>query len=390
MKIQIINYILVIGLLAFSGFPYFYDIDNNLLLFFFFSLFIWYNRSARISKKIIHYLILFLIIFIVQIFFFKFIPFYTILGFFVRLLCAYFVISSIKVDTFLNVLLRSMVFFSLISLIFYLPALFNDSLVSLYNTYAFSYSKQNLNPQILYTFLIFNLNFGDFSNIVLRNSGPFWEPGAFGGFLLISIFLNRIRNNTFFNLIGKILFFTLITTFSTSSYVILMLIILLLNFSLTVRNLLFSAGLVALFLFAYETTPFLKNKITQQLVDVDDSENYGNNRFESFIMDMNDFAKYPIFGRGISDQSRYDTDEIELNNRNNGISDFLVKFGIIAFLVYFIEMYKSLVTLGLFYNQNKKIGLLFYFTIILIGFSEPFYVFPFFFGLTLINSSSKF
>ena len=42
------------------------------------------------------------------------------------------------------------------------------------------------------TIIVYNFNMIDSSELI-RNCGPFWEPGAFGGLLIIAIILNIIN-----------------------------------------------------------------------------------------------------------------------------------------------------------------------------------------------------
>lgn len=73
---------------------------------------------------------------------------------------------------------------------------------------------------LLYTQL-YNINSEE---LALRNCGPFWEPGAYQGFLNLAITLliltNNIRDKKFWINIA-ILIVTIITTFSTGGYIVL-------------------------------------------------------------------------------------------------------------------------------------------------------------------------
>ncbi len=385
----IINYILVLGLVAFSGFPYFYDIDSHLIIFLIFSFFVWLTRKPQIKLNFLRFLSVFVLIFFLQLIIFKVFPLFSIAGFFAKVLLAYFVIQSMTINNFVNIYIRIIYFFSVISLIMFIPVLFDESLINFYESLSFSYVRGIDNINIRNTLFLLNLNFGDSLNIISRNSGPFWEPGAFGGFLIIALILNKIVYNKLFNYRGIIFTVAIVSTFSTTSYITLMFLIVTFRVSFSLTNIIVASLLIFLFSSIFQKIPFLQEKINFQTnrTASDDLSNSRKNRFGSFIVDMEDFLNYPISGRGVSNLTRYDTDDSELNNRNNGITDFLVKFGIIGFLFYFIGIYQSLKRIILFYKNKNKILLIFFFTLFLIGFSEPYFAFPFFIALSLLRTS---
>ena len=73
---------------------------------------------------------------------------------------------------------------------------------------------------IIYTQL-YNLNS---HGLVFRNCGPFWEPGAFQGFVNLAIIIellgNKVRDKKW-NLRMSIFVVTIITTYSTGGYIVL-------------------------------------------------------------------------------------------------------------------------------------------------------------------------
>ena len=77
---------------------------------------------------------------------------------------------------------------------------------------------------ILYTQL-YNPISGSFN---LRNCGPFWEPGAFQGFLNLALFINILYNkhDKYWMLQNIIFIVTIITTYSTGGYIALFTILL--------------------------------------------------------------------------------------------------------------------------------------------------------------------
>lgn len=62
---------------------------------------------------------------------------------------------------------------------------------------------------------------GNAPTVLVRNFGIFWEPGIYGSFLLIAMFLQVIADKNRVNWVRQIVFFlTLLTTFSTASLIL--------------------------------------------------------------------------------------------------------------------------------------------------------------------------
>jgi hypothetical protein len=92
----------------------------------------------------------------------------------------------------------------------------------------------------------------------------------------------------------------------------------------------------------------------------------------SAIVDFDTFIKYPIFGTGRENSSRYSSLEmVEMKHRNNGLTDFLVKYGILFFIFYFYMIRKTFISLSSYYFKNKTIwGNIALTAILIIGFSQ--------------------
>ena len=105
---------------------------------------------------------------------------------------------------------------------------------------------------------------------------------------------------------------------------------------------------------------------------------------KSLILDMRDITNSPFVGLGLDESTRYvDFKQYGATNRNNGVSDFLVKFGISGFLIYFLSMFYGTKKLILNLGRSKNFLSIFIILIFLLGFSEMYFQFPFFFALSL-------
>lgn len=379
---------MVLLLIAFSGFPGFYDNDSFLILFFIVSFIFWILRGSRISLNIIRFIFLFLFIFTIHILIFNHFPVWSIIGFFLRLISSYFILSSLKLTSFIKNYVLIISYSVIVSLIFYIPVLIYNPLIEIYNNFSYSFVGEQGN--IRNTLFFINLNFTDATSLFPRNPGPFWEPGAYGGFLIIAYFFNRFSLNNNFKLFEKLIVIGIISTFSTAAISTFMIIFLLNRIKFNPKNIILTPLILLSFIFIFDSVPFLRGKVESQFNEVitNDINKTSKNRLASFIADSRDFTKYPFFGRGISDLTRFDNvNNVKVNNRNNGVSDVLVKFGIFGFLYYFISMYRSIHFTAIFFKKNYKFSFLFFLTIIILGFSEPYFLFPFFFALIFLKSS---
>ena len=120
-------------------------------------------------------------------------------------------------------------------------------------------------------------------------------------------------------------------------------------------------------------------------MDVENAEY--NTRFKSFVLDFNDFLDNPFFGLGRAEETRFKgiTDH-KLNHRNNGVSNYLATYGLFAFVFYFFLIYSTFRYTCKYYSMNKPYYAFFGLLLIwFIGFSEDYFNYPFFIGLTMAH-----
>lgn len=193
-----------------------------------------------------------------------------------------------------------------------------------------------------------------------RNCGPFWEPGAFGGYLVCVAIL-------YFNKLGWlwkrhkkkciIILITILTTFSTQAYLSLFLVIVLykigdkLSFLKILGMILLSSIILIL---AYINIPFLGNKLDEQIVlsqNVDDHDSMlSANRFTTFIIEMSIFSESPFIGKTANQEILYGDypfilSEIDRNGgygSGSGISTNLAAYGMFPFLIWLLLSFDNL------------------------------------------------
>lgn len=199
----------------------------------------------------------------------------------------------------------------------------------------------------------------------LRNSGFMWEPKGFANVLILAITFNLVRNK--FKIISKqiiILFIALLTTQSTTGFIVVFTILPLFYIVNTkASNKIFFALVTIISVSLISQLGFMLDKIKYELTLteeyetlIDTKRDYDRTsislgRVGSFIVDFEDFKKKPIFGYGFQKDERTQNKWIKLV-RVNGFSDLLATYGIFGLLFYFIRYKRFYEILLGHYNLN--------------------------------------
>lgn len=197
---------------------------------------------------------------------------------------------------------------------------------------------------------IFFHNIHNTSNISTRNSGMFWEPGAFQGYLImvpmlfidnLSLLWKRYKRHCI------VLLIALLSTFSTTGYIafaIIMMYYVTMKLKNKFARILLVPMLTAALLFAYINIDFLGNKIDKQ-IERATSGSVTVDRLGSAILDWHYIKKNPITGNGLADVTRYEDHLMYkelIGGFSNGFTDVIAKFGIIFIVLYFVLVYRNL------------------------------------------------
>lgn len=197
---------------------------------------------------------------------------------------------------------------------------------------------------------LFFHNIHNTSNLSSRNSGMFWEPGAFQGYIIV-VPLMFIDNLSLlwrrYKRYCVVLLIALVTTFSTTGYIAFA-VIMLYYVAIKLRNkfariLLVPVLLMAL-IYAYTSLDFLGEKIDKQ-IERATSGYVTVDRLGSAILDWHYIKKNPLTGNGLADVTRYEDHLMYkelIGGFSNGFTDVIAKFGIIFIIVYFVLIYKNL------------------------------------------------
>ena len=226
-----------------------------------------------------------------------------------------------------------------------------------------------------------------------RNCSIFWEPGAFAGYLILGLIFQHIISQKTFSKKAKmnmvIIIIGILTTFSTMGYIALFSYIILLQTTKHVKKKL-PINLFAIILFgvfsayAFYSLPFLNEKISKELDSIkNESYNWRITRVGSIISDYEMIAKHPILGSGYN-YSAMGYDETLKAGMGNGFSDFVLKNGLLGFLLW---TYGVLSFLSISGNKKQIIGLLLILMLTLQG--EMFLNYPLYLSLMFLGTPSQ-
>jgi len=333
-----------------------------------FGMLLWRQDGNRVSKRFGTVCLCFLAIFVLQAFFFLFFPIITISGFFVRMFMVYAVCRIVRDFTraYINVLF----WLAIVSLCFFLP-------------------EQILRAngieirEIFIPFRTLHLGIYEF-NAPTRNSGMFWEAGAFGGYLLLAIIFLGLSKEHFrpraFWIRFVVLLISLLSTYSTVAYMIIP-FALLVYFRLRENKARAISTFVLFYAFALslEGGAFYLNSLNlaslgksnpvqaepdlyRANVDSDfifkkfytQSKNAFKsgpgryrNRFDDIVADSEYIRRRPLLGWGLNDQTRYMLHHGEEYGSGHGVglTDWLCKVGLAGLGVFSLCVLRSFIEL---------------------------------------------
>lgn len=387
---KITDYLLVYLLIAFSGVPFFYRAEITMMMAaMLLPACVFLFRRKKVHKFIFVYITIALVVQLLQMLKFNFLPLNTFLGLHLRILFAYMVLAIVG-SRFMKLYIDLLVISVIISLFFYffiyIPAfesLMVNKVAPLFENPFIKESNYKVWPNIiLYTFN----SQGEGITLLKRNSGPFWEPGAFAGFLTLAILFEIIRTGSLWTRKNRILIFGLITTFSTTGIIVLMFIVMSfiyvrmqLGGRLILIPLVLTIGVIS-----FQSVDFLGKKIKSKMSY--DMYSY-NTRFKSAAIDLKDFVDNPLVGVGRSSVTRYQGQQLDRRSmhRNNGVTNHLAMYGIFYFIAYFFMIYQGYKTYCMKQGINAKFALFCIISIFLIGFSEIYFNKVLFYALTMLH-----
>ena len=292
-------------------------------------------------------------------------------------IAGFFLIVMLK-EKFKKAYFNIMTFICIISLFFY-------ALMVLAN---YVPNIESLNTGSIYKgIFIWNARLGEIEN--KRNCGPFWEPGAFAGYILMVfiLYFNEWRYIwTFHRKKTIVLLLALITTFSSQGYISAFLLVgahLLKTVSHRdlVKFTIASIVSISLILVLYNSLPFLKEKVEEQLELTEswdsDQSLQSANRFTTTMVDIYNIQKRPLTGSSSDSYILYADFPFIINVVNqaggygsgSGMTVYMAQHGLVIFLIWLIMTLKSLIL----YYGRKRTAILVILVLLALGQGE-FYI----------------
>lgn len=346
--LRILNfYIPTFLLVGISGIPIFMT-DQFLIITFMYFLFLALSKKIKIYRSEVLIIFIFSVLFVVQFEIFSNYSFVTLLGTLLRMLIGLFYLKIMKKN----------IVFSFVS---------SMNVISLFSL--FIYLLVNVNPIILNFFKDISILNGEewekFSTIIIyqfsplsdvtRNIGPFWEPGVFGVFLIISLYFKLfLLKLPVRKCLIEIL--CIITTISTATYLLFFLVLIYYaSRSFKVRSKLLILPVIFITAsYLYSSTEVLGEKINDQLIEATVSDRMiGENRFLSILRDYNDLQESFFWGTGFYLENRFFYSPGRTNS-NSGLSNQIVTFGFFGSLLFFYLLYRGTYHLFLDFFRNHN------------------------------------
>ncbi|MGA0557727.1 hypothetical protein ACO2Q8_13815 [Larkinella sp. VNQ87] len=356
------EYALVYGLIAVSGIEFFYRSQEYVVLLFLAACLVaMIRKTALTMRPLVIILAVFLLEQLQAVQFSNFVP-TSIIAMMIRLAVVYLIMHICGLKTvrlFVDIIYVTALISLPIYVLTFVPGaesfmIENIAKVFFRPIFHIDEGMYTTGP----TILIYNFNPFAFeiigSSIVKRNSGPFWEPGAFGVMLNLAIALNTIRRKSLINKQNVWMMLALATTLSTAGYVTLFIIAI--GYLLTNRAISDKTKLAYLLLLVpaagifYSRAAFMEEKI-QQNISLTREDN--TSRFGSAYLDLIDLGRSPFIGFGRLAENRFGQAAVSQDlsiHRNNGVTSLLITYGVPAALLYFTLLFLF------FWRYCKRVG----------------------------------
>ena len=344
---DLLDYIMVLALIFISGNIAFTS-KAFLFIVFIISTILFFYRKIKFDISFLYFALVLMVILILQTLKFNFFPIETYIALYMRILVVYFLIKS--VPKFIDKFIKIMYIIALLSIVFYTLSLsiphLNDFCINNLTVVTTGSAIDQPRHSIMGLYTLVPL-------AIDKNAGPFWEMGAFGGYLIITLMFSYLKEHTMLTKINIVLIIAILTTQSSTTYIALMAWLFFIFYSRT-KDLLTKIVMVTLILgisyTAFVSLDFLGEKIEEQfntakeLIDAPNLEDANTQRFITMLKDWKDLQGHELIGRGPNAKTRY-TSMYEFREvvdiRTVGSTDMIVRYGIPFFILLIFLMYQS-------------------------------------------------
>lgn len=371
------QYLLTYGLIASTGIEYFYRSQEFGILLFIIAGAIVLTQNVATTVRPLRIIVAFFLLELLQALFFNNFVVTSILSLLVKLFMVYFIVQICGIRLikyYTDVMYVSAILALVVYVLTFIPPIESfliEGVAEVFFKPFFSLGKSmyETSPNIIiYTFNPYA------RETIIRNSGPFWEPGAYSVFLCLALIFNIAQRKTLLNRQNNLFILSIITTFSTAGYVTLFII--LMGYVLTTSTIrqwvkvcymmILLFGSVAV----YDEFDFLGQKIKEN-ISIAREDN--TSRFGSAYMDIIDIAKNPLLGYGRRSENRFGRLAGSLDpsiHRNNGVTFLAATYGIPAAILYFIILYAFVLRYCRLVGFPKRFAIFAFLAIMSAGFSQ--------------------
>lgn len=350
-------------------------------------------RTSFISSRLFFISISFASILIIQSIIFSFFPTITIAGFFIRIFIGYAVFHLVR--DFPRIYVNVLCCIVVISLFFYVPEQICRAFGVDFQSF---FHLMKSSPEASHGLHLGIHNF-HYDSVPYRNASFFWEPGAFAGYLLLGLVFLGLAGEQFkarsYWARMSVLFVGVLTTFSTTGYIILP-FVLLLHFRSDGRTKAVAIRCFVLFYLSALSIEYVtcmavvgigavREKIETQYTDAfyNDGGRYPN-RFNNLAADLEYIKRRPILGWGLNRKTRYmlHPGKEYGSGHGEGLTDFVVKFGLTGLGIFTLCVWTGFMQVS---GRNVLMSSLATSLILLMLNGECFLNFPLFLGLMFLE-----
>ncbi|MBN1639315.1 MAG: hypothetical protein JW866_10125 [Ignavibacteriales bacterium] len=357
---------------AVQGVPFFYYLNMNTYYIFALSvllyLFAWQKAIIKYYKNYVFTILYLLVIYIGQLALFQAgNPLKFVRLIFTDIILGYILLNIFK-KRFFKYYIDLMVGLAAISLILWSLAVIFPSVITFYRSII---ARFGLDPSTKDHMIFISTRMGGNSLFmgVIRNAGAFSEPGSWGTYLMLAFVLNQYFESRW-RLKSSILLITMLSTFSTATYVGIYLVLLGKYFKnkLNIKKLFIIILFSFMIIYSFVNFDFLQNKISVQLEDQLDKDLYEgtSGRFFGFRKSLNVLKSFPFTGIGLL----YDTKITDLYSEfasGYGFGSIGSRIGIVGFFFWFLWIYKST---SYFSRRNKILTISNYLALLAVFFGQ--------------------
>lgn len=233
---------------------------------------------------------------------------------------------------------------------------------------------------------------------ISRNCGFAWEPGSYSSYLAIGIYINLFMTKRDENSRKRfwVLLAAILSTFSTTGYVLLSLIMIFYLVNRDFKKILLMIPVAVIALVLFFSLPFMKDKIVELVKEPEGMDelvyqsigretNVTPQRFTSLIITLIDFKNNPVLGLAAHHEESWVEQAGSSISAISGIGNLLAQFGLAGFIPFLIFTLKSSFLFATYFNYRGKyllflmiLGISISYTIIFIPLIMCFWMFSVF------------